>query len=354
MTFSSLTIRDLNINLVLASTILKLFVMFSTNSFEEFGIHNDAERYSWAAVHFLVFATSLIGDSLILFASFQKDAFKLNKFIVAIIRFIAVFDIAFAISSVLPVSISLLANSWILGEAMCYARVYLSSVIYVSGMLLIAFLTTSKMLLLKYPIRCSNLTAKVAVKSCSCLVMLTLSFPLLFLIAKDDVLFSYKTYTCEYGFQEPSMRNYVGPILSFIFVLIPNVVIVATTIPTLQYLLTAHKSARRMNGKIPWQGALTVTCTALVYFLSTFPLIVYHICESLVAETQTGGFYLEFSRLTEFLVIINITSNFFIYTITVKSFRKFLRLKICQVLRAPRCRSRNEATHYTDTGKNYV
>ena len=64
--------------------------------FTEYGIHIAAERYFWAANHLFVLLSSLIGDNLILYASFQEDALKLNKFIVSVLQHIAVSDLLLA------------------------------------------------------------------------------------------------------------------------------------------------------------------------------------------------------------------------------------------------------------------
>ena len=166
---------------------------------DKFGIQNNAVRYSWAAYHIFVVLSTFIGDSLILYASFYKDAFKLNSFLVIIIRYLAVFDIAYAVSSAFPIACSLIANSWVLGETMCYARVYLGHVIYPAGMYLVALLTTSKLLLLKYPTRSSNWTTKRAHVICCLLTITSFSFVILMLaIDAGDVEFDFRTYTCDY------------------------------------------------------------------------------------------------------------------------------------------------------------
>ena len=76
-------------------------------------IHSDVQRYFWAAYHLFVFLSSLIGDSLILYSSFQKDAFKLNRLLVMVIRHIAVSDLTYAMFSVLPSAIALISDSWV-------------------------------------------------------------------------------------------------------------------------------------------------------------------------------------------------------------------------------------------------
>ena len=105
-----------------------------SNSYDEVGIHNSTERYIWATYHIIVLLSSLLGDSLILYASFHKDAFKINKFILTVIQHIAATDLAYSIFSILPRTISLLTNSWVLGDAACHARVYSGYFLYGVGL----------------------------------------------------------------------------------------------------------------------------------------------------------------------------------------------------------------------------
>ena len=296
----------------------------------KFGLLSDAERHSWAGYHIFVLLSSLVGDSLILYASFQRDAFKLNKFIVTIIQFIAVSDLVYAIFSVLPRTVSFLADSQALGEAagVCYTTVYVSYFNYSAGMSLIAALTTAKFLLLKYPIRCSNWTEKIAVKVCGIILIPPLLFPVLFLIVdKDDITFDIKIYTCNYEFGAEIWTK-LRPITFIVTLFIPNIIIVITTIPTLMYLAAARKSAKRVRGSVSWQGALTVALTAIVYCVSTLPNFVYGVGERFVKDHLSSSFRNKFHRYSEFLLIVNIMSNFYIYALTIKSFRNFLRAKV--------------------------
>ena len=61
-----------------------------------------------------------------------------------------------------------------------------------------------------------------------------------------DVAFVYTTYSCYYGFNGDSWKKLL-PILSILTMFIPNVVTVASTIPTPKYVYDAIKSARRVG-----------------------------------------------------------------------------------------------------------
>ena len=108
--------------------------MVISNNFTTFGIHNKAERYFWVAQRLLVLLSSPIGDTLILYASFQKKAFHINNFVLTVMLYIAVCDLAYAIAGVLPVAASMIANHWTLGEVTCYAKAYFGRYIYLVGM----------------------------------------------------------------------------------------------------------------------------------------------------------------------------------------------------------------------------
>ena len=305
--------------------------MITANNYTIFGIHNNAERYSWAAYHLFVLLSSLIGDTLVLYASFH-DAFKLNKFIATMIHHIAISDLTYAICDVFPGTVSLIANSWVLGDAACYARVYISAFSYTVGMSFIAVLTTSKFLLLKYPIRSAYWTKKMAQWVCAAVIFAQVALPItmVLLMEKEDVAFDYRTYTCTYRYTS-SLWKKLTPMFAVMYLFIPNIIIVSTTIPTLRYLAHARKSAQRVQGSTPWQGALTVALTAVFYCISTLPISVYYVGKSFVKEDVTGTFNFHLYRIAIFTTLLNIMSNFYIYTLTIRSFRKFLLSKICSV-----------------------
>ena len=180
------------------------FMSTSTNYSDiKFGLHNNAERYTWAGYQLFVLLSSLIGDTLILAASFNKDAFKINKLIVIVIQHIAVSDLINSISYALPISISLLANSWILGETMCKIQMYLTYFVNPVSMFLVAMLTTCKLLILRYPLRAASWSKNRAHKVCGCIWAASFISPILMLAADDsDVNFDYRIYYCAYSFDD--------------------------------------------------------------------------------------------------------------------------------------------------------
>jgi len=257
--------------------------------------------------------------------------FKINKILIIIIQHIAVSDLTYTISTLVPAAISLLANSWVLGKALCYTRVYFGYFAFPAGMSLIAVLTKSKFLILKYPLRALSWPTKRAHQVCSFIWAFALIFPILFFVVdKDDVHFDYRGYNCDYGYHSDAWKKLI-PIIGFIFAIVPNIIIIATTVPILKFLADAGKSARRVGGSVPKQGNLTVALTAVVYCISTLPFAVNQIAINCMKDPPEL-FFVHFHRVSSFLLMINVVANFYIYVLTIRSFRKFLYSKIISVV----------------------
>ena len=317
----------------------------SYGNYTLYGIHDRTERYCWAVYHILVLLSSLIGDTLILYASFQPDAFKLNKILVVVIQHIAFSNLALALPSAFPTAISLLTNSWELGDATCYVDVYMIYSMYPVGIMLVAVMTTTKFFLLRHPLQSSNWTKKTANRICvSMWVLCLLAVPVTFLVLrKDDVQFDHRIYICDYGFTDEAWKM-IKPAYSIIFQFIPCCIIIGTTISTLKYLANARKFARRVKGSIPWQGGITVVSTAVIYCISNLPLFAYFIGKSFVQESSGSLFHVHYFRAATFLTRLNIMANFYIYTLTIRSFRRFLLAMILTIVPDSLLPSRNNTS----------
>ena len=297
----------------------------------KFGIHSSAARYCWVTYTLFGFLSSLIGDTVILIASFHTNAFKINKLIVTVIQHIAITDIVISIFGSLPVLISSMANSWILGHVLCYVTVCITYTTYPAGTYLIAALATCKFLILRYPLRAASWAAKRAHQVCGLIWASSLTVSIINTwFKKDDMHFDYRIYICDHGFKTDGWRS-TWTIIRIIHAFVPNIIIVLITIPTLKYLAAARKSAIRVRGNVPWQGALTVALTAIVYCISILPITVCHIVKTFVKEDTSSGVYINFYRISYFFMMINIMTNFYIYTLTIRSFRRFFLSKVRRV-----------------------
>ena len=300
-----------------------------------------AEDYILALYNVFLILSSLVGDTLILYASFQRGAFKLHKNVVIVMRYIAVTDLTSVISGTIPAVITWLANEWVLGDVICHIQVYIGVFSLFAGYLLVAVLTSTKFFTLKFPLRAGTWTRKMAHLVC-CLPLIIPLIQSVLLILDGGDTFDSRVHLCTPGFTA-SFWKIAAPLFGFFMIFIPNLVVVSTTILILHYAIS---SAQRVHESVKWQETLAVVLTAVVYLTSTLPIFVYHTAKDYITHDQTGTFHFHFYRLAYEIMGLNLISNFYIYTLMLRSFRGFLKSKILSLY------SSLQATYIPTSGNN--
>ena len=301
----------------------------TTNDFSNktlYGGHSKPIRYFWAGYQIFVLLSSVIGDTTILLSSIKYRAIRLNKLIVVIIQHIAVCDLSVTLFSggVWSATVSLIADRWVLGTALCYIQATALYYFLSTGFLLICSMTTCKLLILKYPLRVQSLSVKHAHIGCAVIWGAPLIVPaILALKSMNDVSYSYLTYLCDFRYSA-ALWAWLRPLLSLILLFIPNLFVVASTV---YLLILARKVARRGRESLKWRGIMTTVLVATVYCISVLPFAVYYFGASRIKD-QRGFFHNGFYRLAISCIYLNTISNFYIYCLTVFSFRKFLWSRI--------------------------
>ena len=158
--------------------------------------------------------------------------------------------------------------------------------------------------------------------TCGVIWVVSLLWPVSFLaVDKRDVKFDYRLYTCTYQFEDKIWRV-IQPTITTILYLIPNLLIVVVTV---LILVIARRVARESRRGLKWQGVTTVVLSATVYSISFLPNTVFHSVVNFVEEQDNYTiFTTTFFRVAAAVLAINVVSNFFIYCLTVSSFREFL------------------------------
>ena len=311
----------------LSNSLLKMY-NFSNQTL--FGIKNDSERHIWAGWLTFVVVSALLGDSLILIASIKYKAFKLHKLIVSLIQHIAVNDLISTVGSVAPAMLSTIYNSGSPYRFIDYLRFFITYYSSTTSSVFISSLALGKLLLLKHPLKLRFLSKKHAHSFCAGIWVVCISVPGLYLgIDKDDVIFDYRAYICSYRYNA-SLWKILRPVIALVVIIIPGAVVLVSTVLILR---EARKAVRRTSESLRWQGITTVVLTATVYVAAFLPYTVYCISEPFVAKDPDtpGVFHVEFFRFAAGILEVHILSNFFIYSLTVTSFRVFLVSKFYEI-----------------------
>ena len=296
-----------------------------------FFLDSDTERYIWASWLTFVLLSSAIGDSAILLSSLKYNAFKLHESIVVIIQHMAVGDLLITTTCVFPATVTLISQQWIFGTTFCYIKVYLGNVGWISTSCFICAMGFCKLVLLMSPKYSRNLTRRNAQMLCFGIWIISLpaaALAFLYFLYKLDFDFAtcdelHYTFYSKNDIPEHSWRNYV----QYLIMLIPvkTTFILLITILLFRQLLKARKLARRARKRARWQGIITVMLTALFHLVSYMPIIVREVAESHIREQYGLSEYVYLARISYTILYLNVVGNVFIYTLTVPSFRSFLK-----------------------------
>ena len=274
-------------------------------------------RYLLVAYFVFVFFSSLFGDSIVLAASIQPNGIRLNKFIVTIMQHIAVSDLISCFSFVLPNAASLIANRWVLDGHLMDIQRYVDEVIFGANTILIALLSTSKLLMLRYPAHTPRWTIKRAHIMCALIWVFGNISPATFRVLVMTVGF-------EVIMQGTPWINYIAYFLNGITLFLPVIIMIITTGLILCYLGKARRVAARSGGRMRLRGVATVVITATIYVISVTPISwisIYLIIDKTADLSLLWGFATPFTAL-------NIMSNIYVYYLTIPSLREFIRVKI--------------------------
>ena len=289
---------------------------------------NETKPNSWElslllGYNVLCLVSSLIGDTTILIATRTKDAFKLNKHLVAVIQHLAIIDLALCFVWVLPNIVNMTSlvgwDHWLVDNEIFF-EIKLVLHLYFSSLStdLMGVLTVIKLVILKLPLKVKTWGKRRAhfLSAAFWIINLWVPITLSTTFVNDHQIsknWMFIDWLPHYDFY-PTLR-YIHVVISICF---PLFVVILSTVPTLQHLIKGRKVSRKSGGNLRWQGILTVTLTTFAFCLSYLPYAittVYH--KSTI-----------FIRIAWYLSAINIMSNFYIYLFTVRSFRKFVRLRL--------------------------
>ena len=282
-----------------------------------YGIHNKTERQLLVGYKSLITISCLIGDTIILVGSLRYKAIKLHKILVIFIQYIAVADLLVTVFNILPGAVSLAANGWILGDIVCYLGFLMNVGSAAAISFLMSALALSKMLIVKYPLKAILFSRKAAHLSACSMWVYSFIFPVIAIVNdRSGVYFSYMVYNCDYSSSRlaPATRAAFSIVVGISLFTSTAVTVVSSVV----LVVLAKRVADRGPGGLQWQGVLTVLLTVMVHTLINLPLSIFYLIQH-----YCNTFYLY--RYGWYIAILGVVVNFYIFTLTLTSFREFLK-----------------------------
>ena len=281
---------------------------------------------SWC---FILGMFSILGNTLVLVAAMKYNALKLDKISVMLIENIAFADLCYALVVIAMVGWSIIEGSWPMNDLLCEMNVYLQYSIALADINMIWVLNVAKLTCIIYPLHARSRSKNTGYLVAASMWVLANIYPLQCAVMRRPVYFDYRSYRCAY-LHTLDLWEWLDPLNVFIFLLIPNIIVIVTAIWLLVY---AHK----MVG-IHKQAVITMLTVSLVFCVSYAPIGVYFVAEKWIIEAAGEGkhddfLYSKLYRYGMMLKFLNNSANPVIYYATITSFREFVRERVFKLRR---------------------
>ena len=284
----------------------------------------------------IVLISSLVGDIIILSTTVNGNAFRLNVLLVVVIQHIAVNNLALCLAWVLPVTVNMISmvgwQHWVLkpSSSLSVLRHYSIFYFFSISIYLVSALVVIKLAILKRPLKTKNWQKKTLHLVCGSIWLLQIWVPLTSWalnngsLVKDMAIYDCRKKPVE---SRDEIDSWFYVFETTVTLLLPCVIVIVAAIPTLRVLFKGREVSKRAHGKLRWQGILTVILTAAVLCTSCLPYLIFFYIKhrQYLKDPKTLA---DLYRVARYLPLLNIVSNFYIYCLTVVSFRKFLLSKL--------------------------
>ena len=223
-----------------------------------------------------------------------------------------------------PALASLVYRKWPYGDQLCRIFYFIhGSMSYTSAVLLVCALQVNKVYLIVFPLRAVGKNRRPGhIMSTVVWLLAGLYSMIQIIVDETDVVFDDRAYRCLYAYSAPIWR-WLSIITAMLFILIPNLIIVTTTI---SLIVTIRKANRRINKR----GLVTVLFVGFTYFIANAPLSLYIIVfknmSHLIPSQEARRNYDNILYTTvSFILFINCFANGIVYYRSVNSFKIFLK-----------------------------
>jgi len=271
--------------------------------------------------------TSLFGNTAVLVSSIKYNAIHLDRVSVVVIQNLAVADLCYSIYSMLTLGY-LTEGMQVYGAVPCYVISMLSYLFVSVDTTLVCVLNISKLTILMFPLqtrtrsfRCGRILVGCVWALCGiCVVSLILlsSVPV-----KLQVLFRAGINKC--GSALPPPARMLMMVFAMMFTLLPSLLIFLTTIWLLCYV-------RRVRG-LQRQGVITLLLISTLFCFANAPSGSYYFFKgALTNEDKASDWFQIYFSFSMYVLYINYACNPIIYLFTIRSYRRFIRMKVLSVV----------------------
>ena len=146
---------------------------------------------------------------------------------------------------------------------------------------------------------------------------------------QNGMYFSYLDYNCDYFLNEEVWTRAKYLVLCTTIGLAVLINVIITTFSSVMLLIEAKRAAARREQDLQWQGVTAVVLTAAIFGFTLLMVAAYYICNKFVTgRSDVQEHVVRYYRYMWYLTYVNTVTNFYIFTLTLSSFREFLKSSI--------------------------
>ena len=265
--------------------------------------------------HILITLSALIGNPVILYGSFKYNAINVEETSVLFIKCLAVTDILILMSSAIPILTTLLAQRWVLGSVICFFHSYFIFIPGISQNLIILMISCYKLRYITKPFSVPP-SGKATRNSMIAVYMFAVLYSLVAIPLADGAEFSLPDLSCIPKFENLKIKIYS----SLGIILLNFVPSVTMFIVNILILLQAHAASKKHGDRLSLKSLVFISTIAWIYIISSIPKGVRYVLQALGQEPS-----LWLGVIQKEVYFLNISSNWIVYTITNRDFRRFLK-----------------------------
>ncbi|KAL5271340.1 hypothetical protein ACHWQZ_G001843 [Mnemiopsis leidyi] len=306
-----------------------------------------------ALFDFFMLVFGILGNSIVLYGSKKYQAINIDRISTTLIEHLATAEILILVLHNLPIFLSLIFKSWVLGPILCYLLAFLGTMPFVVEILILVSLACYRVLVIQQASRPQVRSSEWKGESLRFIAILVwatgcaYSAILMFGVRDNYAQYQPLRFRCApANFSNPKYKV-LNNVLILCVIILPMVIIVTTNLfilfkvtkfrisrdlasleePTCFRLVSFYFSRKRNPQKSPSSGntVLTISLICFVFVASYTPLIVF-----IVLRSQRDYIPQWFQIFFTHCLSLNITLNPFIYALTNKRFRRFVaeRLRV--------------------------
>ena len=304
--------------------VVEMITNSSTN--DSFIPHAAGERYVLLAWTCACVIISIPGNITVLAAVLVYNAIKLDRVSVILICNLAVWDLIYTTIGILPTIPALATEKWVFGTGLCCFQYWVIWLALLGDVTLVCSLNISKLTSLLFPLDARLRARRTGryIALCLWLGILLFSVPVALNAVRGEIRMNSGSYRCDSSSGHSASLWWV-PVYSVLFIIIPILLIIVTTVWLLWYV-NKERGLQR-------QSILTLILISGVFVLSYISVAAMLICYIFVdpGDPENTSFYDHFFKVSMFINYVNYTLNPLVYYRSISSFNRFVKTKVFRV-----------------------